>query len=126
MADMELNGTSAPPMANGEVVFEQPWQSRVFGLARVLCESGHYSWDDFRERLIVRIRQWEETSSNADYAYFDCFLAALSDVLDSSGLCSTDIVDQRTAEFAARPHGHDHTHGHGHSLDRDHDHDHDH
>ena len=105
---MPLSGQSAPPMANGEVIFEAPWQSRVFGLARVLCESGHYSWDEFRDSLIQNIGKWESEHVNEPYAYFDCFLAALTDVLDSRGICDSEILSQREAEFAARPHGHDH------------------
>lgn len=108
MADMELTGQSAPPMANGEVIFESPWQSRVFGMARVLCESGYYSWDDFRTRLIARISEWEADPKAGEYEYFDCFLLALTDVLDSAGLCSESALNQRAAEFADRPVGHDH------------------
>lgn len=105
---MPLDGQIAPPMANGEVVFEAPWQSRVFGLARVLCEAGHYTWDEFRERLIANIADWESKHSGEAYPYFDCFLGALTDVLASTGLCEADVLEVREAEFKARPHGHDH------------------
>ena len=29
----EFTEATAPPMQNGEVVFDEPWQSRVFGMA---------------------------------------------------------------------------------------------
>ena len=105
---MPLDGRVAPPMANGEVIFEAPWQSRVFGLARVLCEAGHYSWDGFRERLIESIADWEATHQDEEYPYFDCFLNALTQVLADTGLCSHELLAARESEFAARPHGHDH------------------
>ncbi len=105
---MPLEGRISPPMANGEVVFEAPWQSRVFGLARVLCEAGHYSWDEFRERLIANIAEWEAKDFEEPYQYFDCFLGALTDMLEKSGLCELELVSAREAEFNARPHGHDH------------------
>ncbi len=108
MEEMSLEGVVAPPMANGEVVFEAPWQSRVFGLARVLCEAGHYTWDEFRERLIANISAWEAKQADEPYQYFDCFLGALTDMLESTGLCESDLLAVREAEFAARPHGHDH------------------
>jgi nitrile hydratase accessory protein len=111
MSEMDLQGLVAPPMANGEVIFEAPWQSRVFGMARVLCEAGHYSWDEFRDRLIKRIEEWESHHSEqrgAEYPYFDCFLNALTDILESKGLCSTVDMSSRSEEFSARPHGHDH------------------
>lgn len=105
---MELKDEIAPPMANGEVIFEAPWQSRVFGLARVLCEAGHFNWDEFRDRLIARINDWESNQEDAAYQYFDCFLQALTDVLADTGLCSTLELEGRFDEFSARPHDHDH------------------
>jgi len=108
MSDMELQGPISPPMANGEVIFEAPWQSRVFGLARVLCEAGHFSWDEFRDRLITRINAWELSQGDVAYQYFDCFLQALTDVLADTGLCSSPELERRFDEFSARPHGHDH------------------
>jgi len=97
-------------MANGELVFASPWESRVFGMARTLCEQGHYSWDEFRERLIQQISAWEQThrSDHAEYDYYHCFLAALESLLAEKSLCVSEEVDQREAEYAARPHGHDH------------------
>jgi nitrile hydratase accessory protein len=103
---MSLTGDAAPPMANGEVVFEAPWQGRVFGMARSLCESGLYDWDEFRGRLIAEIATFE---SDADeYHYFDHFLSALTRLLDEKGLCLGIEVNHRSEVFAARPHGHDH------------------
>ena len=43
-----LSPALAPPMANGELLFEAPWQARVFGMARALSEQGLYTWDEFR------------------------------------------------------------------------------
>ncbi len=107
--EMELEASIAPPMANGELMFESPWQSRVFGMARVMCEAGHFTWDDFRGSLINRITAWEETHRESDpYAYYEHFLAALTDLLGSKGLCRLDELDRRDAEYQARPHGHDH------------------
>ena len=37
--ELLLDGRIAPPTANGEVVFEAPWQGRVFGMARLLAEA---------------------------------------------------------------------------------------
>jgi len=107
--DKELTGHEAPPMANGEIIFEAPWQSRVFGMARALCEQGYYEWDEFREQLITDISAWDETHEASEpYAYFDHFLNALTALLEQKGLCEGSELANRTSEFAARPHGHDH------------------
>lgn len=103
---MPLEGRAAPPMANGEVIFEAPWQGRAFGLARVLCEAGHYSWDEFREHLIANIAHWESDNQGEPYQYFDCFLSALMELLDQTGLCQSEALGVREAEFTARPHDH--------------------
>lgn len=96
-------------MANGEVVFEAPWQGRVFGMARALCESGLYEWDEFRACLIAAIDKWEREHGTAgEYHYYDLFLGALTTLLTGKGVCIETELDQKTAEFAARPHGHDH------------------
>lgn len=112
---MLLEGDAAPPMANGEVVFEAPWQSRVFGLARSLCELGYYSWDEFREQLIQAVGEADEQA----FEYFDCFLQALTRLLRDKELLESGELVRREREFAARPPGHDH--GHEHSHDHDHD-----
>ena len=104
---MELTGAGAPPMANGEVLFEAPWQSRTFGMARALCDRGLYEWDEFRQRLIAEI---ETADPSTEYRYFDHFLAALLRLLDEKGLCVAHDVRGREEVYAQRPHGHDHPH----------------
>ena len=107
---MELAGKAAPPMANGEVVFEAPWQGRTFGMARTLCEQGLFEWDEFRECLIEEIEAWERSHPGSeDHAYYDRFLAALTRLLEHKQILGTPELDKRTAEFRSRPHGHDHS-----------------
>lgn len=107
--DMVLDGAIEPPSANGEVVFEAPWQSRTFAMARALCEQGHYSWDEFRTYLIEAVRQ-ADLKPEAPYHYFDCFQLALTKLLSDKALCPQSELEHRANEFAARPHGHDHKH----------------
>ena len=103
---LSLEGELSPPMANGEVIFEAPWQSRVFGMARALCEAGQYDWDEFRTRLIAQLAG----ASEENFQYFDYFLAALSTTLEEKGICTAGELNERVDIFAARPHGHDHDH----------------
>lgn len=104
----ELTGLGAPPMANGELLFEQPWQSSAFGMARALCEAGVFTWDDFRQLLIVNIQRWEQDSGTQTYAYYDIFLQTLTLLLVKKGLCPQAELDNRQHQLAERPHGHDH------------------
>ena len=112
----ELSGVLAPPMHNGEAVFEMPWQGRIFGMAHALADAGLISWDEFRERLIEEIAGWDRTCTG-DYAYYDHFQRALERLLTNRGIVSGSDLARRSAVFGARPHGHDHDHHHRHDHD---------
>ena len=105
----EFTGIAQPPMANGELIFEAPWQGRVFGMARALSEAGLYTWDEFRKYLIEAIGDWDR-QGEGDYAYYDHFLAALEKLLAEKGLVTQPTVQARCTELLNRPHGHDHKH----------------
>ena len=106
---MGLQGLVAPPMANGEIVFEAPWQSRVFGMARALCEQGLFTWDEFREQLILQI---ETYTDDGEFEYFTHFFNALTILLEKKQLFSKDELVVLAEQFAARPHDHSHSHSH--------------
>ena len=48
----DLGDDLAVPRKNGELVFEAPWEGRVFGMAVVLSDDRVYAWDDFRDHLV--------------------------------------------------------------------------
>ena len=120
--ELDLDGPAAPPRANGELVFDEPWQGRAFGLAMALTERGVVPYDAFRDHLIARIAAWEAAPPAGEpYSYYAHWLQALEDVLAARALVVTAEVDDRAAAYAARPAGHDHQHEHG---DDDHRHGH--
>src|SRR5262249_16321508 len=53
VANME--GAIAVPRKNGELVFEAPWEGRVFGMAVALYDQRHYAWEEFQRSLIDEI-----------------------------------------------------------------------
>jgi nitrile hydratase accessory protein len=71
-------------------VFSAPWEARAFALALKLSQSGHFTWDEFRERLIAevrasdRIRARDGTSDHGEY--YEHFLRALERILDEKGI----------------------------------------
>ena len=100
----------APPRLNGELVFAAPWESRVFGLAAALRESGQIDWNEFRVCLIAEIAAWQERGEPAeDWSYYTCWRAALERLLVRKGLCSAVELEEREHALAARPEGHDHS-----------------
>ncbi|MFI9802942.1 nitrile hydratase accessory protein [Streptomyces sp. NPDC052301] len=108
-APLGVEGPAAPPRSNGELVFAEPWESRAFGMAVTLYETGVFTWPEFQSALVSRIAAWEASAVPAEpYPYYRLWLAALEDVL--GGLCavSTDEVTARAHALAQRPEGHDH------------------
>jgi len=71
-------------------VFSAPWEARAFAIALKLSESGYFTWDEFRERLIAevrasdRIRARDGTSDRGEY--YEHFLRALEKLLDEKEL----------------------------------------
>ena len=115
LPELDVDGPAAPPRANGELVFAEPWQGRAFGLAMTLTDRGVVPYDAFRDALIARIAAWEADPPDGEqYSYYRCWLQALEQVLDERSLVRVGEVDARTAAFAVRPPGHDHGHEHEH------------
>ncbi|MBA3434616.1 MAG: nitrile hydratase accessory protein [Actinobacteria bacterium] len=109
---------AAPPRVNGELVFEEPWESRAFGLAVALHDAGVLDFETFRARLIAEIGAWEAEhhASGKGYRYYERWLSALEWTLLETGLVEPERIE--TARDAlvyewAHHHGDDHHHGHG-------------
>ena len=103
---LDLDGPATPPRRNGELVFAEPWESRVFGLTMALHEAGLFVWDEFRSRLIDAIRRSE--TAGEDLPYWQAWRRAFESLLTAKGVCASGDLDARTRALAARPPGHDH------------------
>ena len=109
-APLDIEGPAAPPRANGELVFAEPWESRAFGMAVTLYDSGAFTWPSFQAALIARIAAWEaEHPDNAGWSYYEHWLGALEDVLSTTGTVRTEEITSRAGALATRPPGHDHS-----------------
>ena len=106
----EISGPAAIPRCNGEPVFNEPWESRIFGAAVALCERGVFEWDEFRERLIAEIAAADAThdaTAGLQSAYYEHFLAAFERLLLDKGLCTHEEIEQL---FKAESPDDDHSH----------------
>ncbi len=92
-----MEGASALPRKNGELVFEEPWQGRVFGMAVALHEQGSYEWEEFRQVLITQIAAAE--SRGGSFAYYEIWLATFEELLASKGLVAPEELDETTYQF---------------------------
>jgi nitrile hydratase accessory protein len=89
--DVELmEGGSALPRDNGELVFAAPWEGRVLALAVALVDRLDMPWDAFRLRLIDAI------SEAPDRPYYESWTAALESLVVDVGLTTPAALDAAT------------------------------
>jgi len=99
-----LSGAQAPPRSNGELVFEEPWQARVFGLAIALVQAQGLDWEEFRRRLIEEIAAGQDAGGG----YYEHWLAALERLVIERGLLREAELEHEAARVAgADRHEHD-------------------
>jgi nitrile hydratase accessory protein len=93
----ELDGPAAVPRRNGELVFAEPWEARVFGMTIALHEQRIYGWDEFQRRLIAEIADAEARGEHANY--YERWLAGFERLLADKGLLAPDDLEDRTEAF---------------------------
>lgn len=90
MTDDALNKLIDAARLDPEHVFSAPWEARAFAIALKLYESGHFTWDEFRDRLIAEVRASDRiraSDGTADHGeYYDHFLHALERILAERGI----------------------------------------
>jgi hypothetical protein len=78
---LDVDGAAAPPRRNGELVFEAPWQSRVFGLCAAIVETGfNGDREPFRQQLIAAV------AAEPERPYWDSWTVALQHLVVEAGL----------------------------------------
>ena len=109
--DAAVAATDGLPRRNGELVFEQPWQARAFGLAVVVCREQGLDWETFRSRLVEEIGSWEH-DPDEDWSYYDRWLDALERLVVELDLVRVAELSRRVEHLAHKDaHAHD-DHGH--------------
>jgi len=94
-----MEGVIAVPRKNGELVFEAPWEGRVFGMAVALYDRRLYGWEEFQRSLI------DETAKAGNGAaatrYYERWLACFERLLVKKGVVESDELDDRTEAFGS-------------------------
>jgi len=75
-----MAGPAAPPRQNGELVFDAPWQGRVFAMAVGLVDRLGLEWDEFRKRLMAAIEE------DPERPYYESWTVALEALVADQGL----------------------------------------
>jgi nitrile hydratase accessory protein len=92
-----MEGRAALPRKNGELVFEEPWQGRVFGMAVALHERGVYEWEEFRQGLIAHIAEAERRPGA--FSYYTVWLQTFEALLARKGLVTPSELEETTYQF---------------------------
>jgi cobaltochelatase CobN len=90
-------GPVTVPRRNGELVFDEPWQGRVFGMAVALSEDGIVPWEEFRQALIASVAAAE--ARGGEFRYYEVWLAAFERVLAARGLVGSGELEETTYQF---------------------------
>lgn len=102
----------ALPRSNGELVFDAPWQGRLFGLVVHLCQAGAFEWNEFKKHLIETIDD-SGTGETCDPAvYYRQFGEAFCRLAAEKRFFDDAVLDARTVTEVRRMAHDDHDHGH--------------
>jgi nitrile hydratase accessory protein len=85
--DRELGAETPLPRANGELVFQEPWQGRALGMGVVALDRTGAPWQEFQRYLAAAIatRPARDGESEAT-TYYAAWLDALEALLADRGL----------------------------------------
>ena len=92
-----MDGNAALPRKNGELVFDAPWEGRVFGLAVALSDRKLYPWDEFRDQLIQEIASAEAQGDPSPY--YERWLTAFESLLLAKGVISPEELKARMGAY---------------------------
>jgi nitrile hydratase accessory protein len=104
-----MDDSIALPRANGELLFNAPWEARAFGLAVALNEAGLYPWSDFSHGLARQLATEGAAASPA--TYYERWLATLESLAIANGLVTPEEIEAEMVQQALLDdHDHDHAH----------------
>src|SRR5262245_46701733 len=92
-----MDGGAALPRRNGELVFDELWHGRVFGMAVALHESGAFEWEEFRQALIAQIAAAE--NRGRAFVYYEIWLATFEGLLAKRGMVTREELEETTYQF---------------------------
>src|SRR6266508_2309937 len=78
----DMSGQAALPRKNGELVFDEAWQGRIFGMTVAMSHEACFAW-----------REGESSS------YYERWLHAFERLLADKGLLDEAALAERTHDF---------------------------
>ena len=97
----DLGDGLAVPRKNGELVFEAPWQGRVFGMALSLRQRSPYPWSEFRDHLEREIAGAGPEDDGT--RYYEHWLYTMEKNLIEKGVIDAKELEERTRYYLENP-----------------------
>ena len=95
----DMTGAAALPRKNGELVFDEAWQGRIFGMTVAMSHEASFEWREFQAQLIAEIAHAEREGDSS--SYYERWLHAFERLLAAKGLVDPAALAERTHEFEA-------------------------
>jgi len=93
----DMTGAAALPRKNGELVFDEAWQGRIFGMTVAMSHESCFRWREFQSHLIQEIAHAEREGEGS--TYYERWLHAFEQLLADKGLLDAAALAERTHEF---------------------------
>jgi nitrile hydratase accessory protein len=93
----DMTGAAALPRKNGELVFDEAWQGRVFGMTVAMSHERIFEWREFQARLIAEIARAEREGESS--TYYERWTRALERLLADKGLLEAAELTHRFHDF---------------------------
>jgi len=93
----DMTGAAALPRKNGELVFDEAWQGRIFGMTVAMSHEASFEWREFQAKLIAEIAHAEREGESS--SYYARWLLAFERLLADKGLLDADALAERTHDF---------------------------
>src|SRR5215472_10323173 len=85
-----LKSPDLPKSAEGEPVFPEPWAAEAFAMTVHLHRNGVFTWGEWTASLSAELHKPGRAADGSDY--FDCWVAALSQLLVNNGIAETEEI----------------------------------
>jgi nitrile hydratase accessory protein len=93
----DMTGAAALPRKNGELVFDEAWQGRIFGMTVAMSHEASFEWREFQAQLIAEIAHAEREGESS--SYYERWLHAFERLLAAKGLVDTRALAERAKDF---------------------------
>jgi nitrile hydratase accessory protein len=93
----DMAGAAALPRKNGELVFDEAWQGRIFGMTVAMSHAAQFEWREFQAQLIAEIARAERRGEGS--SYYERWLNAFERLLADRGLLDASTLAERTRDF---------------------------